>query len=249
MSRPSARRQTPDGRIPSGISRGWTGPPGLPRPWRCGLARLAAQRRIVEVGGLQGGGGVCRGPAGMRGGPANRAIEQPRIEVRQLEMGGQALGERALAGRRRPVDGDQEGFTPPRYGRPVRSSTGRSPGSWCRSASRRRPPPARAPQVPAPGRTWRCDGRDASRPGRRRRAGAGAVHDQVRRAHLVLHAVGQKAGGDAGQAVALGAQFGQAQHARRARSAGRGDGEDGILVDHRGAARSAGTSTPFSCRL
>src|SRR5918994_2538009 len=76
-----------------------------------GLARLVgAQRRIVEVGGLQGTGHVCRGPAGMRGGPANRAIEQPRIEVRQLEMGGQALGERAFAGRRRPVDGDQERF-------------------------------------------------------------------------------------------------------------------------------------------
>ncbi len=62
---------------------------------------------------------------------------------------------------------------------------------------------------------------------------AGAVHDQVGGAHLVLHAVGGKAGGDAGQPIALlGAQFGQAQHARRALGAGGGDGEDRILVDH-----------------
>ena len=70
-----------------------------------------------------------------------------------------------------------------------------------------------------------------------RRRRAGAVHDQIVGAHLVTHAVGQKAGRDARQPVAfLGAQLGQAQHARRALGAGGGDGEDGIFVDHRGRA-------------
>ena len=75
----------------------------------------------------------------------------------------------------------------------------------------------------------------ATRPPPARRL-AGAVHDKIVGAHLVAHAVGGQAGGDARQPVAfLGAQFGQAQHARRALGAGRGDGEDRIFVDHASA--------------
>src|SRR5687767_15936589 len=37
-----------------------------------------------------------------------RAVEQSGVEVRQLEMAGERLGDRPLAARRGPIDGDED---------------------------------------------------------------------------------------------------------------------------------------------
>ena len=71
---------------------------------------------------------------------------------------------------------------------------------------------------------------------------------QILLAPSLLHAGGQNAGETLANRRSPWRAVRPGQHARLARSTGRGDGEDGILVDIEGA-RSAGTSLPFAHRL
>ena len=91
-----------------------------------------------------------------------------RCRVRQAEMRGEPARQRALARGRRPVDGDDESAHAKSRLR-ARPSARESSGSWWRSWRRRPPPPLRAAR-PKTRSSWRCGGRDGSRPGRRRRA-------------------------------------------------------------------------------
>src|SRR6185437_8401176 len=78
---------------------------------------LVAQPGIVEVAGADAFGRrpgyarVGRIAAGGQGMERRRAVELAGVEMRQLEMLRQAPAEGALAGGRRPVDGDNHGAT------------------------------------------------------------------------------------------------------------------------------------------
>ena len=91
------------------------------RHHRSRLADLVAlQRRLVErAGSIASAAAIARAAiAGLMAGVEqrlrHRAIEQPGVEMAQPVMRGELLAERALAGRGRPVDGDDHERSAPR---------------------------------------------------------------------------------------------------------------------------------------
>ena len=74
--------------------------PGLRRP---GSSRVAGSRAARGAGG---GCGVVQRAALPLHVAGHGAVEQAGVEVVEAEVRGNALGQRALARRRRPVDGD-----------------------------------------------------------------------------------------------------------------------------------------------
>ncbi len=73
---------------------------------------MGFQRALIEAGRIEGLGGgeglgaILERMAGVEQRLGDRAVEQPRIEMAQAEMRRQAFAQRPLAGRGRPVDGD-----------------------------------------------------------------------------------------------------------------------------------------------
>ena len=80
----------------------------------------ALEHRFIEAGQvkrLRGSNGrlpVVEFVAGVEHGPADRAIQQARIEMAQPVMRGQSLADGAFAGRRRSIDGDDHDKSAPK---------------------------------------------------------------------------------------------------------------------------------------
>ena len=103
--------------------------------------RRRVRRRPAQVGARQirrrqrprrrrGRGRIGRIAARIQHAPADRAVQQAGVEMRQAEMRGEPPRQRALAGRGRPVDGDDQAraVTPSTRRAERRSSARRNPG-------------------------------------------------------------------------------------------------------------------------
>ena len=246
----AAPRAPPDGPRPGS-------PPRRPRAVR--KAGSSRPRAVEAAGRGRGGGRVVRGRRpGRSSVHADRAVEQAGVEHRQAVGRAQPRRDGPLAGRRRPVDGDDEAASRRALGdlrargpRHQRAEAREAGGDHARLVDR-----DRLLGAPGPGSdgSWRCDGRRGSRPGRRRatRWLARAVPATIRPSgsSSTLDAAGRQARGHQGDAVALlDPQLADAAHAPSAPSAkAAATARIGYssIID---GARSGGTSTPFSARV
>ena len=118
MSRPSSTAPPGRRRNRAGTARraartcGWTATreASSPASWPRRL-RVGEPRRVERRGDPAGRRGIVGIEAALGHRPADGAVEEAGVEIGQAVVGGEPRGERALARRRRPVDGDDHGAT------------------------------------------------------------------------------------------------------------------------------------------
>ncbi len=120
-------------------------PPGSPRPreaasptaWLLSARLVESRRDRARARPRPRRVAIVERLAGIEQRLRHRAVDQAGIEMPQPIVGGEPLAERALAGGRRPVDGDDHGravacLVATGSGKPAHQSGRRSSGSWWR---------------------------------------------------------------------------------------------------------------------
>src|SRR5690606_39541926 len=127
---------------------------------------LGQQTEFEVLGRRLRGRGVGRVAAGAQHLKADAAVEAAGVEEIVAVVPGEAPRQRALAGRRRPVDGDDHAKVPPVRGPPVAICTSPAARMSAPSARMKSPKPGKLVSMNSPSST--VTGRRAPRPSTRK---------------------------------------------------------------------------------